>query len=681
MISVSYLIPSVLCKISSVVSNAMKEADQEHVRIKYFSLPDLAYFFNVAKIPKLLDTLDNKTCPDDINDIINYYNAALYLADGPLLPELKEEEKRHYRKQIGSLYRRIEHYFDSINKDNFILLEKCDAWYLKYDDDLFSLLERYNLDKKVGIQLIIKLWENINGSPQSLLYRERLVTDYDSEICELIIANSKFSEFLINYHFSSDKMNGIFLPKSLSDEDVIQIFRKYLESDRPNLNYVGDIINSKSRYGLVISDKIKLIARRKIHELEQEIFGDNDGDLIYSVEVRIQEKSGFTSNASLQNNGKNGGIFFYNSSFLDAIVCNTNVLHYIFFCPQLLTSDFISKVVSSQSSYGETLTDILTSRGNGEYRMSERAELDCTLFRLHVCAFEGYMNKRKTRFEDIFSLYFNDFIEQNYDIFGFTFTASTLDATYLEKCKHLATEFDAIYRQFKLHVEDGEIDQELLSISSSPVSLLDLPSHFEHKYAEVDAESALPDVLGLLFSTQSRLTVTDKEKNAKNLCELLVHKNVELHDFHEMQQNDVKMLIDFGVLSIKDGYIKFSSRKLMQLLRQLYDVGALNYPYYGDDYKLEIDKLFNQGWLKWKNTLLTTWEGDFFSYCLDKKKFSNALELRNRYAHSVFSREEKVNEELHRNNYIIFLMLYILLINKINDDLFCHYVHIKGEEL
>ena len=247
-------------------------------------------------------------------------------------------------------------------------MEKCDAWYLKYDDDLFSLLERYNLDKKVGIQLIIKLWENINGSPQSLLYRERLVTDYDSEICELIIANSKFSEFLIDYHFSSDKMNGIFLPKSLSDEDVIQIFRKYLESDRPNLNYVGDIINSKSRYGLVISDKIKLIARRKIHELEQEIFGDNDGDLIYSVEVRIQEKSGFTSNASLQNNGKNGGIFFYNSSFLDAIVCNTNVLHYIFFCPQLLTSDFISKVVSSQSSYGETLTDILTSRGNGEYR-------------------------------------------------------------------------------------------------------------------------------------------------------------------------------------------------------------------------------------------------------------------------------------------------------------------------
>ena len=119
----------------------------------------------------------------------------------------------------------------------------------------------------------------------------------------------------------------------------------------------------------------------------------------------------------------------------------------------------------------------------------------------------------------------------------------------------------------------------------------------------------------------------------------------------------------------------------MQLLRQLYDVGALNYPYYEDDYKLEIDKLFNQGWLKWKNTLLTTWEGDFFSYYLDKKKFSNALELRNRYAHSVFSREEKVNEELHRNNYIIFLMLYILLINKINDDLFCHYVHIKGEEL
>ena len=191
MISVSCLSPSVLCKISSVVSSAMKEADQEHVRIKYFPLPDLAYFFNVAEIPKLLDALDNKTCPDDINDIISYYNIFLYLADSSLPPELK----RHYLKQKGSLCRRIKHYFNSINKDNFILLEKCDAWYLKYDDDLFSLLERCNLDKKVGIQLIIKLWENINGSPQSLLYRKRLVTDYDSEICELIIARSLFKRF------------------------------------------------------------------------------------------------------------------------------------------------------------------------------------------------------------------------------------------------------------------------------------------------------------------------------------------------------------------------------------------------------------------------------------------------------------------------------------------------------
>ena len=66
--------------------------------------------------------------------------------------------------------------------------------------------------------------------------------------------------------------------------------------------------------------------------------------------------------------------FFYNSSFLDAIVCNTSVLHYIFSVRNILTSDFISKVVSSQSSYGETITDIFISRGNCEYRMSEVAE-------------------------------------------------------------------------------------------------------------------------------------------------------------------------------------------------------------------------------------------------------------------------------------------------------------------
>ena len=104
-------------------------------------------------------------------------------------------------------------------------------------------------------------------------------------------------------------------------------------------------------------------------------------------------------------------------------------------------------------------------------------------------------------------------------------------------------------------------------------------------------------------------------------------------------------------------------------------MGALNYPHYDDKLKLEIDKLVDRSWLIWKNSLLTSREEDFYSYCLNKQKYSNALELRNRYAHSVFNKEEKEDDKLHYGNYIIILMLYIILINKIDDELSSHNVH------
>ena len=104
-------------------------------------------------------------------------------------------------------------------------------------------------------------------------------------------------------------------------------------------------------------------------------------------------------------------------------------------------------------------------------------------------------------------------------------------------------------------------------------------------------------------------------------------------------------------------------------------MGALNYSHYDGELKLEIDKLVDRGWLVWKNSLLTSREEDFYSYHLNKQKYSNALELRNRYAHSVFNKEEKEDDSLHYRNYIIILMLYIILINKIDDELSSHNVH------
>ena len=85
----------------------MKEKDQESMRIKYVPPLDLAYPYEIAKIPAFLDALGDKTCPDDINDIIECNNVAKYLGEGSLPSELEEEKRSRYLKQKGSLYRRV----------------------------------------------------------------------------------------------------------------------------------------------------------------------------------------------------------------------------------------------------------------------------------------------------------------------------------------------------------------------------------------------------------------------------------------------------------------------------------------------------------------------------------------------------------------------------------------------
>ena len=448
----------------------MKKKDQELMRIKYVPSSDRAYSCEIAKIPAFLDALADKTCPDDINDIIECYNVVQYLNlnDGLSPLALDNDVNDRYLSFNPELHRKIAAFFKSIVSEGIDFFKNADPIYY---EELFLLIEQYDLDKSVGIQPVIKLWENISGSPELLLSRKRLVRDHDSTFRELIIENSKFAEFLIYYHFSKERVKDIFLPKSLSDKDVLNIFKEYIQGDNPNLNYIKNIEDSKSNHGLIVDDKIKVLARRKRCELEEILFETGGHKWQQFTKVIIQDNLDCTQKIL---RGENGPECYYNSSFIDRIICDVDVLHIIMAWSGSLTSDCILVVTSSQTNEG--LVDHLMHQGNGEYKRNFAFQFYYQNLLNHVYEFEIYMNNKGIRFEDIFLKYFNNFIEENYNISGFSFTASTLSASYLEKCKHLFTELDSIIRQFKLYMEDGKIDQDLLSISSCPVGLYGLPS-------------------------------------------------------------------------------------------------------------------------------------------------------------------------------------------------------------
>ena len=403
----------------------MNEVDQKNGRIKYFPPSHFAYPFYIAKIPMFLDALGDKTRKkeDGINDIIECYNVARYLEEGYLPPKLEEEERSRYLKQKGALHCRIKSFFDSVDTDNLSILEKCDAGYFNYDDDLFFLLDQYNVDKKVGIQNIINLWENINGSPQLLLCRKRLVTEHHAVICELITTNNKFAEFLIEYYFSREKVEGISLPLKIYRDTILNMFKSYIKQDSPKLDYLRYISESVPRYSLRIPNELKTLAKNRYDELVgRERLTGNIIDVAFCAKIEVVENGG-----KLEEKDGPGYIECkYSAESIDLLIEKDSVL--AFFLKDFYTDSDLKYVVGLPIETSDYILyfpffkldtpigfRVLEKFGNGEYDKNFTFRVQNEIVLKHIKMFEErMMQKYNKSIEKEISLYFNEKIKEKY---------------------------------------------------------------------------------------------------------------------------------------------------------------------------------------------------------------------------------------------------------------------------
>ena len=82
------------------------------------------------------------------------------------------------------------------------------------------------------------------------------------------------------------------------------------------------------------------------------------------------------------------------------------------------------------------------------------------------------------------------------------------------------------------------------------------------------------------------------------------------------------------------------------------------------DFILEME---NAGWVTSYNNLLTPEEQNYFSYILNNERFTNAYAIRNLYVHG--SNAPVDDEKFHEIAYTRLLIMFVLLLLKIDDDL------------
>lgn len=76
---------------------------------------------------------------------------------------------------------------------------------------------------------------------------------------------------------------------------------------------------------------------------------------------------------------------------------------------------------------------------------------------------------------------------------------------------------ESVLKQFRLYVENGELDWDLLSMTSEQLVYEEIPSAVPDKYVYVTDHNDIRSIQHLLFSDQSHLSYINEDLRANSL--------------------------------------------------------------------------------------------------------------------------------------------------------------------
>lgn len=630
-------------------------------RVKFYSNIDMSSGYNFNKaldvIKKLQETNDNYS----INDILEMFNI-LKFYNKEWLKYVEEEKQKLCKNSEKVINKIICKYCKSINEDNLMkLLSEVD---LNYIDDFFEFIDKYKIYNRISAPIFEKILKKKEKYLYYILDNKNLVNYYDKEIKQSLVETTKSAEIILNtYEVEHVNYNKKYFPKSLSLEDKENIFINYIKSDNSNLNYLRIIVNLQSTSELNISDKTKLLAKRKVEEEEKNFFDKNAGiEMATTVKFSKKIKKAYEFKIDNQN-----WDFTYNLNWIeenkdDYSTLLNNFIYLFGYVDSQMRFALVSKL-----SYMGIFERSLFMHSKRDYHTSMAFNRLNQLADLQMVGYYGQLQKLNVRLEDIIAWFFSGYLQTEFKIENYNISMPSKDCNYLEKCRTLLPEIDSCLKQYNYYVEDSVIDSELLGISSTHLLFKNVKSLLKNKYVyPIDQKFDL--ISYYLFSDQCMLAYVEKIKEKySSFYDLIINENIKEDEIVRYEQNSLKKLIDDGYIIIdENGHIKFKNKKQILILKDITENEVISYWKLSKSERIEVDNLVKKGILKYDSSLFSKPEQDYLNYYLNKASFINSLDLRNMYSHGT---QPFGDENIHYTNYIRFLKLFILIIIKINDEL------------
>ena len=632
-------------------------------RIKYYSNSDLSTGWNLKKIKEVIENYDEAKENYEINDIIEFYNITQFIDNKIYLNNWDDTYVENLKNTNKKIKASIGKYCSKINNRNvYKTFEDVER---NYKEDFFKIIEEYKIYNRINQREFNRLIYNTNYLEISIK-NKKIAKYYSNTLRRKFLKYSDSAIILLNkYVLEKNNSIELYIPEELTIEEKESIFIKYIRCKNANINYLRVILNIRSNpKQLIISDKTKLLAKKRIDRETKSIFSKNEG---IGVSTLVSFKDGVKDTFTSRIKGLEIECE-YDLNWIKENKDYPTILNNFIYLFEFVDSQCRINFVNKESESG-IFESSMAIRMKQEYKSNHTFGIKSMLSSVQMITYYNQLQKIKIKLEEVIKWFFEKYLKDEFQVKNYKINIPTENSTYLEKCRNILIEMDYILKEYKLLVEEGKINHKLLEMSSTHMFFQNIPSMVRKKY--VYPSSKEYNLISFyFFSDQCMLSYLERtEEKYNNFYSLILNEKVKMEEYPEYDQSDLEQLVENDYIQIdEEGYIEIKDMRKINIFKELYYNGVISYWKYSKESRKIMDELCKKGILKFGDTLLSNAESDYFNYYLNKAKFVNGLDLRNKYIHGC-QPNGKDSEKIHENNYYLFLKLLILLIIKINDDI------------
>lgn len=636
-------------------------------RVHFFSPGDMSSYSNLQIADRIIGSFFEGKEYTNVNEVIELYHIRQFVDNGIVLKAWSKEfvAKTDVFKKI------VFTYFNSIPQHK--LQEVYASVDFDYKETFWKIIDVFDVRGILNKENLTAICRSDKFTLLYILRCSRIVKYYNTTLAALLKEHENAAEWLLDYyvakHDELGERESICIPPALSVDDKEEIIAKYIDRGMDaNLNYVELVINAKDNKGnLTISPKTRLKAHKLEHDIVQQYFKSGAGIPMRATVRMSREDEAEPVSCHLEEG--HCVVCTYDAKIIDELT-NPEIIYYFQGAFEYLTKMGFINLISMRSQEG-VMERYLGLAAKDTYRENLDFKAKDQLAVVQMIAMEKTVNETGRRIEEAIKSFYEDYLREKYGYPSRRITIPSANSSYVEKFRAFAPEMDSIVKQYNLYSKEGGIDPELLALESS-IKVTDSASCVEKKYYVVnEGNTDLQMVFYSLFGDQSMLTYVDPYKEDKYLSffSLLITMNpIDCSKYEPWQIDRLQPLIENRLVAIgENSVLQVLDWPKILVLLQLYKYKACSFWHYPPEMKKSILEMADAGWVTCCNKLLTPEEQNYFSFILNNERYTNAYAIRNLYVHG--NNPSIDDEKYHEIAYARLLIMFVLLLLKIEDDL------------